>query len=327
MIDRILFTLSIISLLFGCSIRLSDSGSGSEAGNAKIIGTIVDESGKPVDSALVTLTEKTDSISTFRDNTGAAAYDTTVTTDSTGTFVFNLPGSGMYQITVEKNNRFLVFIDSIPVLDTVTIKLPTDTVKAPGVLIGKAFLEDTTNAPNKQINIMCAEKKNYVVTISHGEAFVFSDIPQGNYNFYCFPASGLFVAKWVKTGVISGDTSDIGEIILKKTSNYLLSSNVMTSEFIGHQNVPVNKTPEYTFTVTPQSIELVKAVEYPEVVAIKVDAVINGDKVLLNHETDFPRGAEIGVYLCVIVSTGEKVSIDFNTDPKHHFKTQDLAGK
>jgi len=327
MTSRVLYAVFALCLLSGCSINLSDSGSGSEAGNTKIIGTIVDESGKPVDSALVTLAEKTDSIFIYRSNTGVPVYDTSVTTDSTGRFAFNLPRSGMYQITVEKNNRFLVFIDSIAVIDTTTIQLPTAMVKAPGVVTGRVFLEDSAGISNKQIRIICAEKKDYAVTISHGENFLFSDMPQGRYTFYCLPESDIFVAKRLKTNVTSGDTSDLDDILLQKGANYLLSSNVMTGDFIGHENVPINKTPEYAFTVTPQKIALVKVVEYPEDVAITVDAVINGNNVVLNHESDFPRGTEIGVYLSVMLSTGEKVSIDFITDPKHHFKTQDLLGK
>lgn len=320
---KVLFLILSLALLFiagfNCSTHLADGGT--EAGNANIVGTIVDESGNPVDNALVTLNEKSDIIFSIKYDINAT-FDTSVYSDSKGVFTFNLPDSGMYHITVEKYKRFLVFIDSIHVFDTVTINLPPDTVREPGIITGTAFLEDTTGITNKQIRVICKEKMDYAVDISHGEAFIFSDIPRGFYSILCSPESGAFLLKWLKVEVAPGDTSDMGNIILLKISNYLLSSNVMTSDFKGLDNVPVNEIPEYTFVVAPQSVKIAKVREYPEGETITVEAAINGNSVVLNHKDDFPRGKDIGVYLIITFQNGEDISIDFDSDPEKRFTTE-----
>ena len=317
---KVLFLILSLALLFiagfNCSTHLADGGT--EAGNANIVGKIVDESGNPVDNALVTLNEKSDIIFSIKYDINAT-FDTSVYSESKGVNTFNQPDSGMYYITVEKYKRFLVFIDGIHVYDTFSITVPTDTVKEPGVITGQVFLEDTIGITEKQIRVICREKMDYAIDISHGEPFIFSAMPRGHYGIYCSPESGMFFIKSLKTEVIPGDTSDMGKIILLKISNYLLSSNVMTSDFKGLDNVPVNEIPEYTFVVAPQSIKVAKAVMYPEFENITIEAAINGNSVVLNHKDDFPRGKDIGVYLIVTFQNGEDISIDFDSDPERRF--------
>ncbi len=319
-----LFLISLLTLLFiagfNCSTDIADGGT--EAGNAKIIGKVVDENGNPLDNAIVSLNEKCDTIFKHYNTDTTIGYDTAVSTDSKGMYAFNLPDTGMYHIIVEKYKRFLVFIDSIHVFDTVTIVVPTDTVMAPGTITGKVLLEDTTNVSNKLIRVMCSENKDYVVEVSHGETFTFSDIPRGFFSIYSFPESDLFLPQCAKIEVISGNTSDLGEIKLIKISNYLLSSNVMTSEFNGLDSLPVDIIPQYTFVTTPQLVQMAKVGVYPKgVETITVEAVINGNSIMLNHQEDFPRGKEIGVYLTITFANREDIALDFMTIPKKRFST------
>jgi hypothetical protein len=313
-----------LTLLFiaglNCSTDLADGGT--EAGNAKIIGTVVDENGTPVDNALVTLNEKTDTILHYYTvHDSLITYDTTVATDSKGVFAFDLPDSGMYHITVEKYKRFLVFIDSIHVFNKVTISLPPDTIREPGVITGTVYLNDTTGVTEKQIRVIVKEKLDYVIEIGHGEPFTFADIPRGLYGILCSPESGEFLPKWLKVEVTPGDTTDLGKIVLQKITNYLVSSNVMTADFKGLDSVPVNVIPEYTFTAAPLFVTTAKTGVYPKGEWIIVDAVINGNTVMLNHLMDFPRGKEIGIYLEVSFAGREDITIDFMTDQEKRFTT------
>ena len=179
------------------------------------------------------------------------------------------------------------------------------------MITGTVYLEDTTGIAEKQIRVICKEKTDYIVDISHSETFIFSDIPRGFYGILCSPESGVFLPKWSKIKVTPGDTADVGKIVLQKITNYLVSSNVMTVDFKGLDNVPVNEIPEYTFVIAPQSIKVAKAVMYPEHEAIPIEAAINGNSVVLNHQNDFPRGKEIGVYLEVSFAGREDITLDF----------------
>lgn len=317
---KVLFPIVSLALVFiagfNCSVDIADGGT--EAGNAKIAGVIIDKTGAPVDNALVTLSSKIDSIYSIPDT--IAVFDTSVYTNSRGEYAFNLPDSGMYYIIVEKFERLLVFIDSIHVYNKKTIPILTDTVKAPGTVTGTVLLEDTTGISNKNILVISKELKGLEVTVAHGEKFTFSDLPEGYYSFICKPESGEFLSSWVKTKVSPGGTSDLGKIILKKMSNYLLSSNVMTDELLGLTDVPVDIIPEYTFSIAPKYADA-KVVIYSDVKYIMVEAVIDGNSVLLKHKENFPSGKEIGVYLDIAFEK-ELCSFDFSSSAEKRFTTE-----
>lgn len=320
--EEIIFLIISLALLFiagfNCSVEIADGGT--EAGNAKIAGVIVDKNGEPVENALVTLSEKTDSI--FPSPDTDAEYDTSVYTNYMGEYSFNLPDSGMYCILVEKYERFLVFIDSIHVYNKQSIPIPTDTVKAPGTVTGTVFLEDTTGISNKNILVASKELKELQVTVTHGEKFTISDLPEGHYSLFCRAESGDFLPAWVFKVKVSPDSSyDVGKIILKKLSNLLLSSNVMTAEFMGLKDLPVDIEPEYTFSKTPTDV-VAKAVVYPKDGYIFVDPYIDGDKVIIKHTENFPSGKEIGVHMDVKFDDGDYASFDFLTDAEKRFTTQ-----
>ncbi len=321
--NRLITYLSVITLgllavaVSNCTVNVADGGT--EAGNAKITGMIVDKEGQPVENAQVTLSEKTDSIYSIPDT--IPAYDTSVYTNAKGEYAFNLPDSGMYYIIVEKFERLLVFIDSIHVKDTNAIPIPTDTVKAPGSVSGTVFLEDTAGISNKNILVASKEIKGLEVTVAHGEKFTISDLPEGYYSFICKPESGEFLPTWIKVKVSPDSSYDVGKIILKKLSNLLLSSNVMTADFKGLKDLPVDIEPEYTFSKTPTDV-IAKALVYPKDGYISVDPYIEGDKVIIKHMEDFPSGKEIGVHMDVKFDDGDYASFDFLTDAEKRFTTQ-----
>ncbi len=318
---KIYFSLIALGLLAlavsNCTVNVADGGT--EAGNAKITGVIVDKEGDPVENALVTLSEKTDSIYPIIDT--IPDYDTSVYTNYKGEYTFDLPDSGMYQIIVEKFERLLVFIDSIHVKDTNAIPLQTDTVKAPGSITGTVFLEDTTGISSKNIVVASKELKDLEETVAHGEKFTFSDMPEGYYSFICKAESGEFLDAWIKVKVSPDSSCDAGKIILKKLSNLLLSSNVMTADFKGLTDLPVDIEPEYTFSKTPTDVTA-KAVAYPKDGYILVNPYIDGDKVIVKHMENFPSGKEIGIYLEIKFDDGDYASFDFLMDAEKRFTIQ-----
>jgi hypothetical protein len=315
MINRILI-LCIISLtIFNCSTDVADSGSGSEAGNA-IVGKTVDKSGNPVDYALITLKEKSDLI--IFDNTGST-FDTTVFTNSKGEYAFAVPDSGMYYITVEKYDRLLSFIDSIHVKDTDSISIETDTIQAPGSFTGTVWLNDT-GVINKNIRVFCTDMYDLEDTAAHGEAFIFTNLPIGIYNFKAVAISDSFSVQSFRVSISSDTLIDIGPVRLEKTEYQLLSSNVMTAEFQGLTDVAVDIVPEYTFSEAP-AYAVVRALIYPEIIEISVETEIDRNSVLLKHEEDFPTGKSIGVSLYIEFTNGEQAVINFSDRPENRFTT------
>lgn len=324
MIPRILVISILVWAFMHCSNDLIDSGSGSEAGNSKLIGIIVDEDGRPVDNALATLKRKNDSlVNKYTQVINWRVRDTSVYTDFSGKYVFNIPDSGMYCLTIEKYKRLLIFIDSIQVIDTHSIKMPTDTIKEPGTIKGKVLLEDSTGIKQKKIFVYCKELDQYQTEITHGEEFLFTDIPEGTHWIVGKPRSPEFKIGWKSVVVNPGQVIDIGTIILPIVTNYLVNSNVMTEDFKGRTNVPVDETPEYNFNVEIKRVERPKVIIYPEQGIVEdIDAEIKEKTLYLKHENDFPSGKGFGVYLTVYFIDGEKFTIDFISDQQQHFITE-----
>ncbi len=321
------FTLYIItfciSLVYmSCTIGVADGGNTSDIGNAKIAGTIVDQTGSPVVYALVSLNSKSDTlISIFEDNDPPISYDTSVFTNDKGAYSFNLPDTGMYYITVAKDEKFLTFIDSIHITDTQSITLATDTLQAPGSVTGIVQLDDTTNIGNKEIKISCKEYPEAQTVVVHGERFTLYDLPEGYFHLLFEAQSNEFSLEWRKVGIKTDYTTDVGTIKIKRNLIYLKSSNVMSKELIGLDNVALDITPQYTFSSKPTYAE-VKAVTYPEQTVIKTTSGVLDYTVYVKHETPLPSGKEIGIYLDIKFVDGEQMLFDFTSNEEMRFTTE-----
>lgn len=144
MIIRGFFPISVILLLiavgFNCSINVADGGS--EAGNANVIGAIINEDGKPADNTLVQFIRE-DYNPVFD---GPLPDSLTTITDSTGIFSFYVTDTGTFNIQAhDLTLGTRLFIADIEHYNDTTI-LPLAILRKPGAV--KMFLPDTVNTVN-----------------------------------------------------------------------------------------------------------------------------------------------------------------------------------
>lgn len=300
-----------------CTVDVADGGT--EAGNAKITGIIVEKDGHPVENALVTLLKKTDSLHNEIDT--ALGFDTSVYTNSKGEYKFDLPDSGLYCIVAKKFERYISYIDNIHVNNSKSIPISTDTVNAPGTIAGVIFLEDTAGIKNKKLSLTCKELKDLKLNPFHGKEFTISDLPEGKYDFICKANSEGFLLYRIKIKVISDSSYDIGDITIKELPNYLKSSNVMTDELVGLTNVSVDIIPKYTFHVKPYYADGT-ITTLPDNDTILVKTIIDEYNISLNLLKPFLAGKVIQLSLKMTFVNGKTLMFDFSQKEKMAFETQ-----
>ena len=131
----ILITLLVIATGFNCSINVTDGGS--EAGNANVLGAIINEDGKPADNTLVQFIPGDYNPAFY----GPLPDSLTTITDSTGIFSFYVTDTGTFNIQAhDLTQGTRLFIADIVHYNDTTI-LPLAILRKPGAV--KMFLPDT----------------------------------------------------------------------------------------------------------------------------------------------------------------------------------------
>ncbi len=199
-------SIPLLILLFNihCSVDSISGTTSSE--NAKVIGTILDDNEIPVDSAEVRLRNHKDSTSTME-------YDTTVYSNAEGVYAFNLPPIGDYYITAAKAEKRIAYIDSVAVLDTQKVPVPTYTIGEQGSITCVVVLSDSVNITEKVIVVVC-EPLDYEQEIRSRDSFSITDIPRGRYPLIFTPVSDLHQIKRIWFFLEAGETKELGTVTL-----------------------------------------------------------------------------------------------------------------
>ncbi len=125
------FILFCIICVICCSLNLSDSGSGTNVGNAIVTGIIHDQNGNPVSNTRVLLLP-------FDNNPVANPIVQNKCIDTTGShglYVFIFDGIGKYNIEAEHIvQQTKLLIQNIDVVKNCTITVPTEMLKKTGAL-------------------------------------------------------------------------------------------------------------------------------------------------------------------------------------------------
>jgi len=178
-------------------------------GGSEVVGRMVKKDGTPVNGAYVYL------------DTAAYSSDTTfvvvtvTTTDSKGNFAFNRAhGGGTYSIYGDYHDRELVVLVR-DIRDAVTsdvahvINVGTDTMLPPGFIRGRALIDEPT-----MTGTVCYIPGTSLMAVTDDSGnFVMSGVPAGSFPVYCSHPDYL-VGKALQVSVRSGDTTDMGSVVL-----------------------------------------------------------------------------------------------------------------
>jgi hypothetical protein len=118
----------LLWILFSCSVEMTNNGSGTNTGNALVMGKVVDSRGKPAPQTQVVLLASTYN----RVTDPAGSVQKPVTTDSAGNYVLVAPDSGIFNIQAIRavDGTRLLICNIHVALDPVSVH--TDTLRNPG---------------------------------------------------------------------------------------------------------------------------------------------------------------------------------------------------
>jgi hypothetical protein len=149
--------------------------------------------------------KKTSALTTATEYNRYSGTDS-VLTDSTGRYVFESLVAGNYNLQGNYQSGSLVVLIRDVKFDggNALVEVPTDTLRAPGKISGRALLLEQDNG-----GIICyVPGTSYLAITDDSGSFVLSNIPQGKYTI-AYRKEGWKTAKDTGVVVISGQTTEL----------------------------------------------------------------------------------------------------------------------
>jgi ligand-binding sensor domain-containing protein len=212
---RVIFAVSLLAtcLLVSCSMQVA-GGSAGEAGNAKIVGTLVDNSGNTVTGAFVyAIPSGYDPVK----QSGTSGLLFSDTTGSDGNYSIPVKKRGTYNVQAmhPSNQSGMLLTGVIIDRDTMTANLSTGTLYMPGA--ARIALPDTVDTANGYVYVPGAFyseelSKEQLITDNNRLHLVFDSLPANmipciNYDNELSPISPVCITDTIT--IITGDTVNI----------------------------------------------------------------------------------------------------------------------
>ncbi|HEX2976900.1 MAG TPA: hypothetical protein VHO68_13265 [Bacteroidales bacterium] len=210
--------LLLISTILACA---PDYGNGSEIGNAKVVGKLVEADGTPACGVEIHLFEENyvPASGSFKQKAiSGGVGDNPIYTDNNGAYSIQSIDSGVYNIIGISNTDQSVFIKGIEVKDIGVVKIPTDTIMDPGKIRGVTFMPGLDSINQIRVT-MYLQGTDFYTKPYIGGVFSFSKIPAGSYTLIFDPTNTDYLVKLLQIEVLSGDVVDLDTVVLKKRTD------------------------------------------------------------------------------------------------------------
>ena len=213
------FAILAVALFLSCNKNnpTAGKGSGTETGNAMVIGKLYYKNGNPAANATLHIRKKT----VLADTTGAGLHkvlvDTAaaVTTNDTGGFTIDSINPGLYVIEGAKDSN-VVLIDSVTVKSKdSTVVLPPDTLRPAGALKGIIYLSE--GGDPRKVFILAFGIDRFAGVNLNG-SFKFSNLAEGRYDLRIISSLDNYgVLDTFGISINSADTANLDTIRLPFT--------------------------------------------------------------------------------------------------------------
>jgi hypothetical protein len=199
--------LLILTVFQACA---PNSGNGSEIGNARITGSLVQSDNTPASGVTIRL---------FRDDhvpvNGSTNPISITLTDKNGIYSIVMVDSGTYNIIGESENDKSVFIKGIQIGNIGDITIPAYTVTAPGKVKGVSFMPGLDSVNQIRVTMYIPGTDFYTKPFIGG-TFSFSKVPAGSYTLIFDPTDPDYLVKLITINVPSGGVADLDTVMLNK---------------------------------------------------------------------------------------------------------------
>ncbi|MCX7725419.1 MAG: hypothetical protein N2053_01090 [Chitinispirillaceae bacterium] len=210
-LTKVIIFLGILLLSLQCNINNNSNG-GTESGNAKIIGMLYQKDGKTPAKGVCVMIRPRKSLLFPNLSKEKIVYDS-VFTDNEGRFLFDSTlDYGIYTIEALSGNDG-VLIDFVVVKEGETpLKLPPYTLRPTGAIKGVIRFSEEGD-PRKILILVYGIDR--IIQVRNDGSFEISNLAEGSYDLRIVPTLDNYdVIDTMEIPVISGDTTELGEIIL-----------------------------------------------------------------------------------------------------------------
>jgi hypothetical protein len=200
------------ALLFArCTSLDTLAGTGSQAGNGRIFGTVFTGKGAPASGATVLLRRKDYLADTaIEPDVKYGDFRKDARTDIHGVFRFDSVDTGSYAIEVNDGASHAVLLECSVAGKDALVRIPDDTLKPAGVIKGTFT---PMPGPSVAMYVQVYGLERVALRDAATGGFLINDVPDGSYTLRVLASSADY--RPVSIGSVSvtpGDTTDIGDV-------------------------------------------------------------------------------------------------------------------